>query len=77
MTFAEAATFIMPWGQYRGLALDKIAEKDEGLKYLGWLHDEEIKDSRVRPAVAAYLNDRTIAKELERVRLKRWRSDHA
>jgi len=77
MTFSEAAAFKMPWGQHRGLALDKIAEKDEGLKYLGWLHNEGIKDPRVRPAVAAYLSDPTIARELERVRIKRWRSDHA
>lgn len=77
MTFTEAAAFKMPWGQYRGTALDKIAEDDEGLRYLGWLHDQGIKDPRVRPAVAAYLADTTIAKELERVKLKRWRSTNA
>ncbi len=77
MTFTEAAAFKMPWGQFRGKALDDIASDDEGLRYLGWLHDQGIKDPRVRPAVVAYLEDKTIAKELERVKFKHWRSTNA
>lgn len=77
MKYGEAAAFVMPWGQYKGLALDKIAEDDEGLLYLGWLHGEEIKDPRVRVAVRAYLEDPTIAREYERVRAQNWRKKDA
>ena len=69
MTFAEAAAFIMPFGKYAGCTLDGIALDDKGLKYLDWLRGEraqEGKNSDVDKALAAYLDDPTIQRELNK-----------
>ena len=68
MTFTEAAAFVMPFGQHKGRTLDDIASDDEGLSYLGWLRgvrEEEEQDWPVDLALATYLDDPAIAKELE------------
>ncbi len=66
MTFKEAKDYIMPFGKHRGKRLDDIASEDEGLKYLDWLYGE-VSGSYYEPrdALAAYLSDSSIKKELE------------
>ncbi len=66
MTFKESAEFRMPFGKYSGVALDKIAETDEGLKYLDWLYGE-CKNPEVSTALGRYLGDASIRKELEKL----------
>jgi hypothetical protein len=66
VTFHDAAVFIMPFGKYKGQNLDVISSSNEGLKYLDWL----LGDSKdvAEPwylAVATYLADPSIKKELE------------
>ena len=67
MTFDEAKDFRMPFGAYKGKALDEIATTDEGLRYLDYLLGET--DARVERrwvvALEAYLMDASIQKELE------------
>ena len=67
--FERAKNFEMPWGQYKGQTLDKIAYSDEGLRYIGeFLASDDIKDNRVRLAAQAYINDPLIWKDFEAVR---------
>lgn len=66
--FRAAQQFKMPFGKYKGEALDVIASSDNGLKYLAWLHDarrEERKADEVDVMLGAYLSDPSIKKELE------------
>lgn len=76
LTFAEAAAFVLPWGKYKGMALDKIAETDEGLRYLDWLYGERgcnpktVQYSTIDAALIAYLNDPTIAKDVAKLTKK-------
>lgn len=70
MTFDQAKSFEMPWGQYKGIELDKIAFSDSGLLYLDWMRGERFKkgtSSDIDEALAAYLDDRGIAGELKRL----------
>ena len=62
--FETAKDFVVPWGKYKGMSLDKIAHTDEGLKYIvEFLASDVIKDNRVRKAAQAYANEPTIWKE--------------
>lgn len=67
MTFKEAAAFKMPFGKHKGCCLDAIAANDAGLKYLDWLRGEmgENDTRDVARAVRTYLDDPSIAKDLE------------
>ncbi len=65
MTFAEAKTVLMPFGKHKGKTVDQIAETDQGLKYLDWLAGEEWVSGRIAQAVAIYLADPSIKRELE------------
>ena len=67
MTFREAADYVLPWGQHKGRSLDSVAETDEGLKYLDWLRGRVTKDLRTKEALDAYLGDKTISAELDRI----------
>jgi len=66
MTFAEARNFIMPNGKHAGQTLDKIAETDPGLLYLDWLRGQRRRSGEpLDDALAAYLDDPTIAKDIK------------
>ena len=74
MTFKNAAAFIMPFGKHRGKTLDAIASTDDGLQYLDWLRGEReskgqppfVKASALNEALAAYLDDPAIRRELDK-----------
>ena len=63
MTWKESAEFTMPFGKYKGQALDKIAETDDGLNYLDWLVGEEELYGSTKEAIETYLDDPLIKKE--------------
>lgn len=65
MKFADAAIVVVPFGKYRGKKIDKIAESDEGLLYLDWLLDQDLRTEPLRTALAVYLSDETVAKQLD------------
>jgi hypothetical protein len=68
MDFDQASKFIIPWGDYAGKRIGKVAEHDLGLKdldrLLGWMEDKNHR-SRFRHALEAFLSDPSIKKELE------------
>lgn len=64
-TYAQAAAFVMPFGKYKGQALDKIAATDEGLRYLDWMRGEACAP-HIRDIIGAYLDDPTISVELKK-----------
>ena len=67
MTFADAKIYTMPFGKYRGQALDEIAGTDEGLEYLDRLRGErQNKHTDLDEALAAYLDDPAIAAEVKK-----------
>jgi len=69
MDFAEAAAFIMPYGQHKGKTLDAIATDDAGLRYLDWLVGaRQGSTTRLDVALAVYLRDPAIARELAALR---------
>ena len=68
MTYGEAARFRMPWGKYKGQPIDGVASTDEGLEYLDWLRgvrEEEGKSETIDRALATYLDDPAIARDLK------------
>lgn len=66
--FKAACGAVIPFGRtYKGIAIDKIAESDHGLKYLDWLNGQEFLKDPLKTHVANYLNDPTIKKELEMI----------
>ena len=68
MTYKEAAAFVMPFGKHKGRTLDTIASTDDGLKYLDWLRGERSWGRRdIDSALAAYLDDAAIKREVARV----------
>ena len=71
MTYKEAAAFVMPFGKHKGRTLDTIASTDDGLKYLDWLRGERSsgggRNRNVDSALAAYLDDAAIKREVARV----------
>lgn len=66
-TFSRAAALVWPrgWGEWSGQTIDAIARTDEGLRFLDRVRDE-VRLPALREAVAVYLDDPTIAKELRR-----------
>ena len=68
--FKEAAAFVLSFGKYRGVTLDAIAVTDDGLKYLDWLRGERAGHCNAKrdvdAALAAYLDDPAIKRELAR-----------
>jgi len=71
MTFKEASETELPFGKHRGETIDGIARSDGGLLYLdwlnGWMAEVEHRDLELRKAVAVYLGDDDIRRELERL----------
>lgn len=65
MTFKEAAAFKAPFGKYKGKTFDEIAMSDKGLKYLDWMRGLDNLYPATRAALAAYLDDPAIKKELD------------
>ena len=65
MLYDEAKRYKMPLGDYKGKALDDVASTDAGLKYLDWLSGQGWVRDRLRVALTAYLEDPSIAKEVE------------
>lgn len=73
MEYRAAATTVMPFGKYQGQTLDRIAEKDAGLRYLDWLRGERQADEKrlefqttLTEALCTYLEDPTIKSELQK-----------
>jgi uncharacterized protein (DUF3820 family) len=67
VNYKEAAAIKMPFGKYAGKTMDETAETDEGLLYLDWLRGERERSprpDRIQEALSVYLNDPTIASEL-------------
>lgn len=67
MNFREAQNFIVPFGKYRGKSIDVVASTDDGLLYLDWLRGSRIESNKsdvFDTALATYLEDATIAREL-------------
>ncbi len=65
--FREAQVFKMPFGKYKGEALDTIAETDDGLRYLDWLVGQEPWPP-TGPALEAYLSDPAIRADVEQLK---------
>lgn len=67
MLFDEAKRQIVFFGKYTGKTIDKIAETDEGLKYLDWIVGQDWLYDGTREAIKVYLADDTIKSELEKL----------
>ena len=65
MTYDQAKEFRMPYGKHKGKTLDEIAQTDDGLSYLDYMHGEIENGSDVARALSAYCTDPTIAKEID------------
>lgn len=46
MTIDEAESVVMPFGKHRGRTIREIADTDEGLLYLDWASDLEVRTAR-------------------------------
>lgn len=66
ITFAKSRDYEMPFGKHRGKTLDKIAETDEGLLYLDWLSGE-VAGGTTKDALTAYLSDKTIEADVQKL----------
>ena len=67
MTCKEAAAFVMPFGKHGGRTLDEIAGNNTGLEYLDWIRGVRMEDGKSQDidfALAAYLDDPAMRKEL-------------
>lgn len=62
--FKNARAFVMPFGKHKGRALDKIAETDDGLRYLAWAVDNLQLYGDVKIFLNSYLADPSIKKEI-------------
>jgi uncharacterized protein (DUF3820 family) len=75
--FRAAAAHVLPFGKYSGKTIDKIAETDEGLRWLDWLRGEietgrlhagnEQMQTEIRKALRDYLDDPAIAGDLAKL----------
>lgn len=67
LTFQQASSFVLPFGNHKGRTIDKVAQTDEGLRdldsFLGWLESRR-RGTDVHEAVKTYLDDPSIRKEL-------------
>ena len=70
MTFEEARKFVLPFGKHKGKTLDAVASTDSGLRYLDWLYGQEWIRREMADALAAFLSEPSIAKELEEALLE-------
>ncbi len=59
--------FILPFGKHKGLSIDKVAETDEGLRYLDWMRGLGDLKPPLRAALDAYLGDPSIAEDLAKI----------
>lgn len=70
MEFKQASNFVIPWGDYLGQTIDKVAQTDKGLKdldrLLEWMESKKQR-STFRTALETYLGDPTIKKELDQL----------
>ena len=65
-TFDDAATFVLTFGRYKGKTIDKVAEDNDGLKYLDWLYGElKFPNAQIYRMLKAYLENPSIVAELE------------
>lgn len=62
--FLAARDFKLTFGKHAGKTLDEVATLDSGLLYLDWLRGEKVRHIPTRMAVATYLADETIKKDL-------------
>ncbi len=80
MNFDEAKNYILPFGAGRDKSIDQMAETDKGLAWLDWLrgqYDETLRKKGLQnaeqarcathSALVAYLDDPTIARDVERI----------
>lgn len=65
--FKAAQQYVIRFGNYKDKSLDKIAETDDGLKYLDWLLGQNWLRDLARMHITYYLSDPTIKKELEKI----------
>jgi hypothetical protein len=64
MTFAEAGAKKLVFGKHTGRTIDDVAKTNEGLTYLDWLRGV-VKAQWLRDALDTYMDDESIARELE------------
>ncbi len=64
--YRDAAVFVVPFGKHKGKSIDTVAVLDDGLLYLDWLRGDMrfAVASQFKEALAAYLSDPTIARDL-------------
>lgn len=65
LSFKDAAAFVMPFGKYKNVSVDKIAETDNGLLYLDWMRGNAYAP-HIKDVIGVYLDDPTIAAELKK-----------
>lgn len=74
--FAKAMRFVVPWGEFKDLTIDEAAVTDRGLKWLDYMRGQLDKDGALefaperrafRDALRTYLDDETIAGELNKI----------
>lgn len=69
--FAEAKNKAITFGKHSGKTIDKLAQTDEGLRYLDWLYGEMSGSvqhgakAHFFDALKTYMEDPSIKKELE------------
>ena len=61
----EAANFVMPFGEFKGLTLEAIAETDRGLQYLDWLIGWEKLWDSTKEIIERFLADPTVKADLQ------------
>ena len=57
----------LPFGKYKGIALNDIANTDCGLLYLDWLVGQPWLKGNLKNDLTAYLKDPAIADEIKRL----------
>jgi len=57
----------LPFGKFKGISLDDIANTDRGLLYLDWLVGQPWLKGNLKADITAYLKDPAIADDLKRL----------
>ena len=57
----------LPFGKFKGISLDDIANTDRGLLYLDWLVGQTWLKGNLKADLTAYLKDPAIADEIKRL----------